>query len=636
MKGFGLDVLEPAFEESSEGLAIADEDRILYANQALATVFGYSEPSEMCGKSLASFRPESYCGCRMGSPGQKSRGGREVCEFAGRRKDGSSIQVEARCSSFRAQDRELVVLMVRDVSRRERPRVMRDSDRRFQIMFEAAPIGIVQSTPEGRILEANPAAQHMLGYGLEELRGARFSEFIHPEDRPKDPDLFAELTSGKRETYEHEVRVLRKDSGPGFVHLKVSPVRGFDGEPQFALVMIEDITERKRSEQRLREAQKMEVVGRLVGGVAHDFNNLLTGIMLYCDLLRAGLDPDSNLRHHAEEIRMAGEQGAALIQQLLAVSRQQVIEPQILCPNQLFEKTRNLLDHLIGENIELKLQFKPDLGNVKIDPAHLQQVFFNLVLNARDAISASGYITVQTRNCVFAPQPSSPSATIEGVMIEVSDTGCGITPEVRAHLFEPFFTTKAAGRGNGLGLATIHSIVRSLGGVIQVESEPGKGSHFRVMLPRALDAKRAPAEAQFSPVPAHESILLVEDNPTVRRAAKKILVECAYQVFEAGNGSEALAIARKKTGAIDLVLADIVMPGMSGRELSQQLLEQDPHISILYMSGYEPQDSASGDPTVCFRKPFTGAALLEKVRETLDSAASKISNERNKRKREKP
>lgn len=589
MKGFELDVLEPAFEESSEGLAIADEDRILYANQALATVFGYSAPSEMCGKSLASFRPESYCGCRLGSPGQKSQGGRDVCEFAGRRRDGSSIQIEARCSSFRAQGRELVVLMVRDVSRRERRHVMRDSDRRCRTIFEAAPMGIVQSSLEGRILEANPAAQQTLGYGLDELRGARFSEFIPSEDRPKDSDLFAELTSGKREAYEHEVRVLRKDSDPGFVHLKVSPVRGFEGEPQFALVMIEDITERKRSEQRLREAQKM-----------------------------------------------AGEQGAALIQPLLAVSRQQVVEPQILCPNQLFEKTRNPLDHLIGEKIQLNLQFEPDLGNVRIDPAQLQQVFFNLVLNARDAISASGFITVQTRNCVFAPQQSSPSATIEGVMIEVSDTGCGITPEVRTHLFEPFFTTKAAGRGNGLGLATLHSIVRNLGGVIQVESEPGKGSHFRVMLPRAPDAKRAPAEAQFSPVPAHENILLVEDNPTVRRAAKKILVECAYQVFEAENGSEALAIARKKKGSIDLVLADIVMPGMSGRELSQQLLKQDPHISILYMSGYEPQDSASADPIVCFRKPFTGAALLDKARETLDSAASKISDERNKRKREKP
>ena len=212
MKGFELDVLEPTFEENSEGLAVADdEDRILYANQALATVFGYSEPSEMCGKSLASFRPESYRGCRLGSLGQNSRRGREECEFKGRRKDGSSIQVEASCSSFRAQDRELVVLMVRDVSRREWRRVMRDSDRRFRTIFEAAPIGIVQSSLEGRILEANLAAQQMLGYGLDELRGAHFSEFIHSEDRPKDSDLFTELTSGKREGYEHEVRVLRKD-----------------------------------------------------------------------------------------------------------------------------------------------------------------------------------------------------------------------------------------------------------------------------------------------------------------------------------------------------------------------------------------------------------------------------------------
>lgn len=258
------------------------------------------------------------------------------------------------------------------------------------------------------------------------------------------------------------------------------------------------------------------------------------------------------------------------------------------------------------------------------------------MLNARDAIPGEGVIVVETRNCVFVPPESGQSSTtIPGVMIAVSDTGCGMTAEVREHLFEPFFTTKAAGRGNGLGLANVHNIVHSLGGVIQVESEAGRGSRFAVMLPRAVDdSAQIPVEAQFSPRPAHETILLVEDNPIVRGAAKKILAECGYQVLEAANGTEALAIAQQRDSQIDLLLADILMPGINGRDLAQRLLEKAAQIRVLYMSGYEPRGGAGPDPVVLFRKPFTGAALLEKVREVLDSASSNISNKRETRKRE--
>ena len=629
-RNFDADVLEVAFEENSEGLAIADQDEILYANRALARVFGYTNPTELRAKTLANLRPENQCRCRLGS--EEFQTGREMCEFTGRRKDGTPVQVEASCANFHAQERNLAVITIRDVSQRERRRIMRDSDRRFRTIFEAAPIGIVQCGLDGRILETNPSAQHMLGYESTELRGELFSSFLHSDDRARDVSLFRDLASGRREAYDHELRDVRKDGSAGFIHLKVSLVRGFDGRPHFALAMIEDITERKRAEQRLRETQKMEAIGRLVGGVAHDFNNLLTGITLYCDLLVAGLGRNRNLRRHAEEIRMAGEQGGALIQQLLAISRQQAVEPKVVGPNLLIESTRNLLGRLIGQSIELKLWLEPNLGNVRIDPAQLQQVLFNLVLNARDAISGCGSITVETTNCEFHTAQST--AVIQGVGITVTDTGCGMSPEVRARLFEPFFTTKAAGRGNGLGLATVHDIVKNLGGVIEVETEVRRGSRFRVLLPRVPgDAAPAPVEAQFSPTPAHETILLVEDNATVRSAAKKILAECGYSVLEAGNGTEALAIARKGDRKIDLLLADIMMPGISGREVAECLRTKDPQIDVLYMSGYEGQ-SLTGDSVVLFRKPFTGAALLEKVRETLDSAARKISPKRKTRNRE--
>jgi PAS domain S-box-containing protein len=621
------DLLTAAFDNNPEGLAIADHGRIIYANAALAELFAYSNPSEMHGEALASFRPAGYRCPRMSRRSKPaSRAVPPFCEFECPRKDGETIRIESSCSDFHAHGHDLIVLTVRDTSQRERRRVVRDSDRRFRTIFKAAPIGIVQCGSDGRVLETNPAVERMLGYSKDEPRPVYFRDYLHPDDRETDSRLFDELARGEREVYEHDVRYVGEVGSGGWMHLKVSLVRGLRGEPQFAIAMIADITERKRAEERLRDAQKMEAVGRLVGGVAHDFNNLLTGIMLYCDLLRAGLDPGSSLHHHAEEIRMAGEQGAALVQQLLAFSRQQPVEPRILCLNQIVNNSRNLLSRLIGEKIELKFELEAKLGNIKMDPAQLQQVFFNLVLNGRDAITDSGSITIETRNCAFLPgAPTPPNAAIQGVMLLVTDSGCGMSAETRSHLFEPFFTTKTPGRGNGLGLATVFNIVRNAGGTIQVESEVGKGTTFRVLLPRILDLSAAGiSETRFSPVPANETILLVEDNAAVRRAAERILSECGYRVLEAANGAEALAIRKRSSGAIDLLLVDLVMPGITGRDLARQMLEANPDMRILFMSGYEPQGAEQSDPIVFFRKPFTGAALLERVREVLDASSSEI------------
>jgi two-component system, cell cycle sensor histidine kinase and response regulator CckA len=622
------DLLTAAFDNNPEGLAIADQERIIYANPALGDLFAYADPREMHGKTLASFRPAGYrCPRASRRCTSAGRSAPPFCEFQCSRKDGGTIRIESSCSDFQANGRDLVVLTIRDTSQRERRRIVRDSDRRFRTIFKAAPIGIVQCASDGRVLETNPAVERMLGYSRDESRPVYFRDYLHPEDRETDSRLFNELAKGERETYEHDVRYIgRVDSG-GWMHLKVSLVRGLREEPQFAIAMIADITERKRTEERLRDAQKMEAVGTLVGGVAHDFNNLLTGIMLCCDLLRAGLDPGSNLHHHAEEIPMAGEQGAALIQQLLAFSRQQPIEPRILCLNQIVNNSRNLLSRLIGEKIELKFELDAKLGNIKMDPAQVQQVFFNLVLNGRDAIADSGSITVETRNCAFLPdEPTLPSAAIQGLMLSVTDSGCGMSAETRSRLFEPFFTTKTAGRGNGLGLATAYNIVKGVGGGIEVESEVGKGTTFPVLLPRIVDLSvTSVPEGLFSPVPANETILLVEDNAAVRRAARRILSECGYRVLEAGDGIEALAIERKSSGTIDLLLVDLMMPGIRGRDLARQMLESNPAMRVLYMSGYEPQGTEQSDPTVFYRKPFTGAALLKRVREVLDTYSPAIS-----------
>jgi two-component system, cell cycle sensor histidine kinase and response regulator CckA len=480
----------------------------------------------------------------------------------------------------------------------------------------------------------------MLGYSREELRGMPFRNVTHPEDADRYSRMLQELVDGKGGACELEVRFVGKGNMCGWIHLKVSLVRGPESEPQFAIALAEDISERKRAEQRLREAQKMEVIGRLVGGVAHDFNNLLTGIMLYCDLLVAGLQRGSRLRHHAEEIRMAGEQGAALIQQLLAISRQQVVEPRLLCLNQTILGTRGLLSRLIGENIELDVQLSEALGNVKIDPAQAQQILFNLALNARDAIGQSGRITIETSHCELPPAESAvPRMALPGVKLAVTDTGCGMSAETRSHLFEPFFTTKTPGRGNGLGLATVYSIVKNCNGTIQVESEPGRGTRFTVMLPRIPDSPLAKAgTVKFSPAAGGETVLLVEDNVTVRKAAQRILSECGYEVLEAGNGADAIQVPQNHPKIIDLLVADLVMPGMNGRELGKLLQGKRPDLRILYMSAYEPQDAGSdeSDPVVFFRKPFTGAALLDKVRQVLDERELKKSMKSDQGKREQP
>jgi two-component system, cell cycle sensor histidine kinase and response regulator CckA len=633
-------LLKAAFEASSEGFALAEGGRIRYANQAFAKLLNFQNASELQGRLLASFRPPGHpCALTGGANSSRQRSNTHLCQFSSMQKDGKLYRVETSCTAFQSDGREFLALTARDVSVRERRRVLRDEDRRFRVIFDAAPMGIVQCDMEGRVLETNPALQHMLGYTGEEVRQMHLGDFTHPDDAAKNQELFEQLAAGKRDSYELELRYRGKDASTRWVRLNVSLVRGVDRRPQFAIGMTEDVTERKRAEQRLRESQKMEVVGRLVGGVAHDFNNLLTGVTLYCDLLLAGLPKESRFRHHAEEIHMAGEQGAALIQQLMAISRQQVLEPRILCLNDAISKTRNLLSRLLGEKFELVTRLDEQLGHVKMDAAQVQQILFNLVLNARDAMNQGGCILVETSNSELSPAGTLLSNRVPAVALTVTDAGCGMDADTLSHLFEPFFTTKANGRGTGLGLATVYNIVRNSGGTIEVDSKPGQGTRFRVSLPRvAGPAALEKIQAAQSPKTVNETILLVEDNLAVRQAAYRTLSECGYQVLEAGSGAEAITVSREHSEPIHLLLADVFMPGMNGREVARQLITERPELKVLYMSGYEPAADAStekSDPVVVFKKPFTGAALLEKSREILDAGHPKSPKKSGKRKREK-
>ena len=413
-----------------------------------------------------------------------------------------------------------------------------EGDLRFQAMFEAAAIGIGICRLDGRILEANPALSRMLGYSQQELTGTHAGE-LYPERRfeighelrrPLDPGnlsqderLLGELMRDERGSFEMEKRYRRKNGSELWGHLTVSLARDARRQPAFLIAMLADATEHKRVEEQLREAEKMEVIGRLAGGIAHDFNNLLTGILLYCDLLTAGLEniglesgrlesggfetnglethgfethgfERSELRQHVEEVRMAGEQGAALTQQLLAIARKQAALPSPIPINKIVASTENLLRRLIGEQIELVVVLDGALdsaldscaGFVLADPAQLRQILMNLVLNARDAMPQGGKIGLSTRAAEFPGEASSnaePGIARRAVSLTVKDNGCGMDAETRARLFEPFFTTKKPGGGTGLGLATVQRIVNEAGGMIEVESEPGQGTSIEVFLP---------------------------------------------------------------------------------------------------------------------------------------------------------
>src|SRR6266478_9565431 len=551
----------------------------------------------------------------------------------------------------------------------------RDREERFCAMFEGAAIGIGTCNLDGHILESNAALAKMLGYSREELSGIHARE-LHPVDFQPDETLLAELKRGTRDSFKQESRYRRKDGSYLWGQLTVSVVHDTGGEPVFLIAMLEDATESRRAAEKSRAAEKMEVIGRLAGGIAHDFNNLLTGILLYCDLLSAGLESGgmqsgllesgavasggfdrSELCQHVEEVRMAGEQGAALTHQLLAIARKQAAEPRPIRINEIVASTKNLLQRLIGEQLELVIMLDSGAGLVLADPAQMRQILLNLVLNARDAMPHGGKITLGTRagefpKANFASEFTSeisgkaaPGSARRAVSLVVKDDGCGMDAETRARLFEPFFTTKKPGEGTGLGLATVQRIVSESGGMIEVESEPGRGTRIEVLLPAieasvsgssitqsaiAVSVNQAspPVQQLRAPDLASETspktILLVDDHAAARKSMQRFLVDAGYRILAAHSGKEALNVFAEHSAEVDLLIADIMMPGMNGRELAETLLGQKPDLRVLLISGYEhapvelPGRFAAGAVELV-RKPFSGKALIKRVVEVLQS-----------------
>jgi signal transduction histidine kinase/ActR/RegA family two-component response regulator len=396
----------------------------------------------------------------------------------------------------------------------------------------------------------------------------------------------------------------------------------------------QELAERKRTEDQLRQSQKMEAIGRLAGGVAHDFNNVLTVIAGYSDLLMRRLGEEHPLYKNAEEIQTAAQRAASLTRQLLAFSRKQVLQPKVLDLNIVVAGMEKMLRRLIGEDIELRTKLDPHLGKVKADPGQIEQVIMNLAVNARDAMPMGGKLIIETegvtidKGTMFQDGELDPR---EYITISISDTGVGMTEEVKAHLFEPFFTTKGKEKGTGLGLPTSYGIVKQSGGHINVYSEPGKGTTFKVFLPRVEKAAEMLAqhdEAKLLPR-GKETVLLVEDEPAVRELAACVLRESGYQVLEACNGKDGMRMAGEhQDHAIDLLITDVIMPHMGGKELADNIRDQRPKIKVLFISGYTDDALAHhgvlDDGTAFLEKPFSPARLVHKVREVLDQPAAAL------------
>jgi len=503
---------------------------------------------------------------------------------------------------------------------------LRRSEINFRSLVTHAPYGVCRCDSSGILLDVNPALVTMLGYETgAELVGQNLANLY------SDSQQWFSLADSLRILQKfHGLAAdwVRKDRTSINVRLSGRAFRD-DGSAIFFELFAEDVTERRALEQQLRQAQKMEAVGRLAGGIAHDFNNLLMVISGYSEFLLDRIGPDPALRGPAQEIANAAERATSLTRQLLAFSRKQMLAPKIVDLNGVVTESLKMLTRLIGEDIDLVMVAGAEIGAAKADPGQIEQVIMNLAVNARDAMPHGGNLTIETANVTLDEEYARLHAPVtpgKYVMLAISDTGVGMDAETQSHIFEPFFTTKGL-KGTGLGLSTVYGIIKQSGGYIWVYSEPGKGTSFRIYLPRVSATGEAiaaePTVAAAKPEQALGTILLVEDESNLRRLARQYLENQGYTVLEAADGAAAIEVSSAHSGPIHLLLTDVIMPGMNGRELAHRLSALRPEIKVLYMSGYTENAIAHNgtleEGITLLQKPFTLPTLKAKVREKLSS-----------------
>jgi two-component system, cell cycle sensor histidine kinase and response regulator CckA len=519
-------------------------------------------------------------------------------------------------------------LRVENAERKRVEETLRESEERFSGAFEYAPIGVALVLPDGHWLKVNRALCSLVGYSEAELLTRTFQDITCPGDLNMDLEYAHRLLAGKIHSYQIEKRYVHARGHLVTVLLNVSLVRDGLGQPLYFISQIQDITDRKRLEGRLFQSQKMETVGKLAGGFAHEFNSILTAIIGQSELLLVDLPTESPLAKNAMEINKAAGRAATLTRQLLAYGRKQILQPEVLDLNSVLTGMESTLRHLMGHNSDIRIVPAAGLKAVKADAGQIEQVVLNIVMNAADAMPNGGKLTLETANVSFDEDSVERFPELKPgdyVMLAITDTGPGMTEEIKARVFEPFFSTKDVGQGAGLGLSTCYGIVKQSGGHISVYSEPGRGTTFKIYLPQLeLPPKTFIQRPDAPDLPrGTETILLVEDDPALREMAATLLRRLGYTVLAAANGIEALNLKQQRNiGHVDLLFTDVVMPHMNGKELADRLLAFNPHTKILFTSAYTENaivhQGVLDKGVALLQKPFTPSALAHKLREILD------------------
>ena len=618
-------------ENAADMIAVVDMDGSrIFNSLSYQKVLGYS-PEELQNTSpLEQIHPDDRERVMKVAEEARRSGIGKPLEYRFRHKNGTWLVLESTSSVIRNArgEPERIVTVNRDITERKRAEeALRRSEADFRSVVEHAPYGIYRANTAGQFLQVNPALQRMLGYESEEEilgRDPVNGIFQHIGEYQR----FVEMLTHSEEVKDVEMEWKRRDGTPITVRCSGRCINRENSDLAYFEVFAEDVTEKRILEHQLRMAGKMEAVGRLSGGIDHDFNNLLGVIIGYSQVLKRRLDPGNALLEHVEEIEKAGQRATALTRQLLAFSRQQILTPSILELNDLVLNMVKMLPRLLGEDIDVSTCLCPDLGMVKADQGQIEQVIVNLAVNARDAMPKGGKLRIETANVeldqAYACQHlgAKPGRYVK---LAVIDSGAGIDIETLAHIFEPFFTTKGVGKGTGLGLAMVYGVVKQSGGYIWVDSEPGQGASFQIFLPQVSEpaAIITPSAPLADVRGGEETILLVEDSEPLRKLTRAFLESRGFHVLVAQDAEEALQVEARHVGKIDLLLTDIVMPGMNGTALAQRLLLKQPGTRVLYISGYTDSliavHGVLEQGMVLLHKPFTEEALLRKVREVLDA-----------------
>jgi two-component system, cell cycle sensor histidine kinase and response regulator CckA len=625
------------FDASTDTIITTDEDgRIAGWNKSAERMFGYAA-AEVIGQPATVVVPHGYrdrhrAGLdRVKSGGEPHLIGKTV-EMEGLRRDGSEFPLEVSLTAWTVASGRFYTAIIRDITER---RLAEEQVERihseYRLLLNSIGEGVHWIGVDGRIRFENPAAAGMLGYEVSELIGKPAHLTMHHTRADGTPypveecAIYAALRDGVACHAKDDV-FWRKDGTSFAVEYISTPIRDEKDRLTGTVVVFTDITDRRRLEEQLRQSQKMEAVGRLAGGVAHDFNNLLTVIFGYSDVLLHGLEPGP-LYEAMQEVRRASERAAGLTRQLLAFSRKQTLVPEVLDLGDVVSSLSTMVERLIGEDVKVSVVVSPGLGWVKADRGQLEQVVMNLTVNARDAMPKGGSLLFELQNVELDDAYTATHAEVKPgpyVLLAISDTGTGMDAKTQKRIFEPFFTTKEVGKGTGLGLSTVHGIVHQSGGAIDVYSKPGRGTTFKVYLPRFADdaaVPRAVSEIHAALAAESETVLVVEDEAAIRQLTKLILQKAGYTVLLAESPVAAERIAGSHPGPIHLMLADVAMPGMRGPKLAEQLIRLRPDLRVLYMSGYTDNAIAHHGildaGTEFLQKPFTPLRLRQKIREVL-------------------